>query len=77
MYAESFTRKYFVYYTKRVNDNTTMRILNQFREEVLATLTFDDNRKSDNKKLDTNEDKFWMSKGRATIVRITIQSKYE
>jgi hypothetical protein len=42
MFADSFLRMYFVYYTQKVNDNTTLRVLHQFREEVLDTLTFDD-----------------------------------
>ena len=70
MFADSCTRMYFVYYTTRVNDATTLRILNLFREEILVTLTFDDNEEiiffqSDNGQLDTNEVKSWMRKGRA------------
>ena len=34
---------YFAYYTSRVDERTTLRILHLFREEVLSTLTFDDN----------------------------------
>ena len=42
MFADSCTRMYFSYYTKRVDDRTTLRVLHLFREEVLSTLTFDD-----------------------------------
>jgi hypothetical protein len=66
---------YFPYYTKRVNDRTILKVLHQFREDVLSFLTFDDTDEitffqSDNGQLDTDKVKSWMRKGKA-ITRFT------
>jgi len=61
---------YFAYYTTRVNDKVTLRILNRFRDEVLSILNFDDTEEimffqSDNGQLDTIEVKGWLTKGKS------------
>ena len=67
LFADSATRMYFKFYTKRVDDIMTLKVLNLFYNEVLILLPVIDEFRfiqSDNGQLDTNQVKGWIRKNR-------------
>jgi len=66
LFVDSHTRMYFAYYTKNVDEETTMRILKQFNTEVLVALLEEELEvtfiQSDNGQLNTNGVKSWLRK---------------
>jgi hypothetical protein len=67
LFVDSCTRMYFKYFSKRVDDKTTLKILDLFYNEVLSYLPHTDEFRfiqSDNGQLDTNQVKGWIRRNK-------------
>ncbi|NDF27778.1 MAG: transposase, partial [Nitrosopumilaceae archaeon] len=67
LFTDSFSRIYFTYFTKEVNDRTTLLVLNIFAEQVLTMLPESDDMRfiqSDNGQIDSNNVKGWIRQKR-------------
>ncbi|NDB89177.1 MAG: hypothetical protein EB164_09815, partial [Thaumarchaeota archaeon] len=67
LFTDSFSRIYFTYFTKEVNDRTTLAVLNIFADQVLTMLPESDDMRfiqSDNGQIDSNNVKGWIRQKR-------------